>query len=268
MNSLGAKHTGSQQRSLLRRLYRPLIISGLLTAGLFHIVPKVIAATAAGTSISNTATATYTDPNVPGTTLNSTSNTVTVTVAEVAGISVTPAGTIDNTTNNPAVLPGDELLFDFTIANIGNDSTTFYLPSAATVSANATLSQVEIVGYTPAGGSFTSLASAIIIPSGGAVTGNSDTTNTTSGLPGGFATLTTTLPSIGGEASGVIPAGASLTVRVVVTVNSTASSGSPVTVAGQTHTLGREDPEEMLIIPARFETVRANAALIASTSPV
>jgi hypothetical protein len=49
------------------------------------VLPALSAGTAAGTNISNTATATYNDPNNPGTTLDAQSNTVTVTVAEVAG---------------------------------------------------------------------------------------------------------------------------------------------------------------------------------------
>ena len=43
--------------------------------------------TGAGTEIKNKATATYEDPSNPGT-INATSNEVTITVAEVAGIAV------------------------------------------------------------------------------------------------------------------------------------------------------------------------------------
>ncbi len=40
--------------------------------------PAFASGTAAGTAISNTASATYTDPNNSGTTLNATSNTVSL----------------------------------------------------------------------------------------------------------------------------------------------------------------------------------------------
>lgn len=72
------------------RLYRTVVATALLANGIFQFIAPVLAdGTTAGTTISNTATATYEDPNVPNTPINSTSNTVTVTVAEVAGITVT-----------------------------------------------------------------------------------------------------------------------------------------------------------------------------------
>lgn len=72
-----------------------------------------VAQTPGGTTISNQASATYSD----GTTSYSTvSNTVTVTVSNVSGLTITPdAGT------NPTVVAGQTLvLYNFTVTNTGN----------------------------------------------------------------------------------------------------------------------------------------------------
>lgn len=72
-----------------KRLCRQLLVATLLMGGSFNMTAPVLAlGTAAGTGIVNRATATYEDPNVPGTVINATSNTVTIQVAEVAGITV------------------------------------------------------------------------------------------------------------------------------------------------------------------------------------
>ena len=71
------------------------------------------AQTPGSTVISNTATATYSD----GTnTYNTTSNTVTVTVANVSGLTITPDGQA-----NPTVVSGQTgVIFNFTVTNTGN----------------------------------------------------------------------------------------------------------------------------------------------------
>lgn len=115
-----------------RVLYRQLLAMTLAASGLVPLALPVLAAgTVAGTSISNTANATYEDPNNPGTTIDATSNTVTVTVAEVAGVTVTAAGITDVNGGNVAV--GDVLNYDYTVTNVGNDPTRFRIPNLATV---------------------------------------------------------------------------------------------------------------------------------------
>jgi len=96
--------------------------------GLVLLVPASVAQlTPGGTVITNQATATYSD----GTTSFSTvSNTVTTTVSDVAGISITPdAG------SNPTVVASQTgILFEFSLANTGNISDTFlFLASGASV---------------------------------------------------------------------------------------------------------------------------------------
>jgi hypothetical protein len=125
------------------RVYRSLVVTALLANGIFQFIAPVLAeGTTAGQSISNTATATYEDPNNPGTTINSTSNTVTVTVAEVAGITVTASGITDSTSATP-ISVGDTLYYNYTVTNVGNDPTKFRVPNLARVTGPATADNLE-----------------------------------------------------------------------------------------------------------------------------
>jgi hypothetical protein len=119
--------------------YRNLLAVILAASGLISLALPVLAdGTVAGTSISNTANATYEDPNAPGTTINTTSNTVTVTVAEVAGITVSAAGVTD--VNGGQVQVNDQLQYIYTLTNVGNDPTKFRVPNLANVTGPATVS--------------------------------------------------------------------------------------------------------------------------------
>ena len=74
----------SQKKKFVKkgRVYRSLVASALIANGVFQFVAPVLAeGGAAGQTIDNTATATYEDPNNPGVTINTTSNTVQVTIA-------------------------------------------------------------------------------------------------------------------------------------------------------------------------------------------
>ena len=92
------------------------------------LIASAQTATAAGTSIINRATGTYEDPSQPGVQINTTSNTVTVTVAEVAGITAVANGIVDSTPLTP-VLPTDTLTYSFLITNVGNDTTRVFIPA-------------------------------------------------------------------------------------------------------------------------------------------
>jgi hypothetical protein len=123
----------SQQNKFVKkpsRLYRSLVTAALIANGIFQFVAPVLAQTAAANQdISNTATATYQDPD--GNTINATSNTVVVTVAEVAGIQVTAKAVTD--TNGGKIQSGDTLNFDYTVTNVGNDPTKFHIPDKGSV---------------------------------------------------------------------------------------------------------------------------------------
>lgn len=151
-----------------KNLYRQLLTAALLVGSTFQIASSVIAQTvptptSANTSISNTATATYNDAGNPtGPALNSTSNTVTITVAEIAGLYINTAGVVDGTPATPGIQPNDTIYFDFDVTNVGNDPTTIVIPNLATITGSGTISgalQIQTAPgtFTPiSGGSFTS----------------------------------------------------------------------------------------------------------------
>ena len=75
-----------------------------------------------GTVISNTARYTYADP--AGNVHNNSSNTVTVTVAVVSGIVITPDNGVA-----PSLVPSEITTLAYTVTNTGNTSDALYLPS-------------------------------------------------------------------------------------------------------------------------------------------
>lgn len=201
--------------------YRYLLFTtALIVGGAGLRLPQVLAqvagsGTAAGTSISNTATATYQDPNNPdpNARLNAISNTVTVQVAEVSGITITGNGIAEApnavnpvpTQNNGTIDTGDIVYFNYTITNVGNDPTRFFIPGApaattgATFDANVRPIQIVAVNGTNIG--------PIDVPGTGA------NTDTLAALPNG----------------GSFAPGQTLTIRVPVQVTAD-TSGAPIRV--------------------------------------
>ena len=145
----------SQKKKFVKKqghLYRSLVATALIANGVFQFIAPVLAeGTAGGQTIDNTATATYEDPNNPGETINTTSNTVEVTVAEVAGITVTAAGTEFQDTGDVGgdgkINVGDELYYNYTVTNVGNDPTKFRIPDQPTVTGPATLDGPVQISY-------------------------------------------------------------------------------------------------------------------------
>jgi hypothetical protein len=114
----------SNSKKFNRKGIKPLAIAALLSAGIIQPLLPVMAATTAGQGISNTATATYGDD--AGNNFTSVSNTVEITVAEVAGIEARPIGVTD--VNGGSIEGTDTLRFSFTVTNVGNDSTDIQIP--------------------------------------------------------------------------------------------------------------------------------------------
>lgn len=198
-----------------RCTYRRLLATTLLVGGALSISTATLAdGTSAGTTISNTATATYEDPNAPGTTINATSNTVNVTVAEVAGVTATPLAI--NDVNGGTVLPNDVLNYDYRISNVGNDPTRFFIPGSATVTGPGTAGTLQ---YSLDGG-----ATFINIPAGGV---------TTASIPAGGSVIVRVPVTISALAS----SGATVAVRLGDTGandNSTGTQNQPDATDGAT----------------------------------
>jgi hypothetical protein len=111
--------------------YRPLMIAALVAGGVMQplLRPVLAAGVAAGTTISNTATATYSDDN--DNPFNATSNTVQIKVAPISGVTVKPTGITD--VNLGAVEKGDALQYNFDVKNVGNLTEDIFIPSAPIV---------------------------------------------------------------------------------------------------------------------------------------
>ena len=137
--------------------HKPLLATAFAVAGVFNMMGAVLAAgTPADTPITNTATATYNDGN--GTPINAVSNTVTINVAEVAGLNVT-AGPVDDV-NGGSLVGSDVVTYDYIVTNTGNASTFVFIPGPDGVGVdNGTVDSVDIIdasgnvlGNIPAGG--------------------------------------------------------------------------------------------------------------------
>ncbi|MBW4575198.1 MAG: hypothetical protein KME08_07930 [Aphanothece sp. CMT-3BRIN-NPC111] len=184
--------------------YRRWVAAALVTGGMFQLAAPVLAdGTAAGTTISNTATGTYDDGN--GSTIQTVSNTVEITVAEVAGVTVSNAG-VDNVTSSGAVLQaGNTADFKFNVTNVGNDPTKFFLPSASILNgASAVLN-----------GTATSISYQLLDANG---TGTGAVTNVTGN---GLQTVS-------------VPASSQIRVTVRVTIDTNATGSVSVTLGNTT----------------------------------
>ncbi|HEY0099027.1 MAG TPA: hypothetical protein VGB76_08750 [Pyrinomonadaceae bacterium] len=96
----------------LRRTLTRTLVALLATCSAF--LTPALAQTSGGTTISNQASAVYTDS--ANNNYSTVSNTITVTVANVSGLRILPDDAV-----NPAVVPGDtNATFLFTVTNTGN----------------------------------------------------------------------------------------------------------------------------------------------------
>src|SRR5215210_7616455 len=112
------------QASAVAALKRLLCVLALVCA---VCAPALSQQTAGGTVITNTATATYSDGS---TTYNTQSLPVTVTVANVSGLNITP----DGQTNATVVAGQTAVPFVFTVTNTGNfDDQVRFLSSGASI---------------------------------------------------------------------------------------------------------------------------------------
>jgi uncharacterized repeat protein (TIGR01451 family) len=181
----------------------------LLSSNWFGIGP-LLAQSAPPGAITNKATGSFIDElDVNNTTVQIESNTVQVTVVEVAGITVTDGGSSGST------VTGGIVYFDFVLTNVGNDITQFFIPGApSTIAGGTQTGDIKILSY-DADGSGTSAAVAldVTVPAGGGKTG-------------------TLLGSVATANNGVIPVGGTIRIRVPITI--TATSGNVDVKMGDT----------------------------------
>ncbi|MBE9064393.1 hypothetical protein [cf. Phormidesmis sp. LEGE 11477] len=141
--------TTQKRKTLRQRVQKPVLAATLAAAGVFNMMSAVLAeGAAAGETISNTATATYEDDD--GDTINATSNTVEIVVAEVAGLTAVPTGI--NDTDDGAVEAGDTLEYFFEVTNTGNAATNVFVPGTdniITQNLDATLVEIGTVAPGP-----------------------------------------------------------------------------------------------------------------------
>jgi uncharacterized repeat protein (TIGR01451 family) len=189
----------------------------------------------AGTVIDNRATGSFDDPFAPAnTSVSVESNLVTVTVAEVAGITATGSGSPQEAPSgvtgagswqgNGSFNTGDVVYFDFLVTNTGNDPTQFFIPGQVGIIGGTLQGNVQIIQLDPDGGgpnvplATPTTASPINVPVGGATT----------------ATLLTTAVSPTGLPNGSLPIGGTVQVRVPVKITANPGVGTVKVTLGDT----------------------------------
>jgi len=205
-------------KSLFRVSTRLLVTIALLLGSCLSLAKSVLAdSTPPNTTISNTATGSF-DATSSGITGTVTSNTVNLSVLEVAGITaassgnqeapigVANAGTFQGIAG---INTGDVVYFDFTVTNVGNDPTGFFIPGTATIS-GGTLENIQIIEVDPNGTLGLPTPTILAVP----VT-----------VPAGVGGDTIALL---GATNGYIPVNGTVKVRVAVKVTET-TVGNPIT---------------------------------------
>jgi hypothetical protein len=209
----------------------PKVFPGVLALVLLLLLPAIASAqnTAGGTIISNQASAAYQDD--AATSYSTVSNTVTITVANVSGLTITPDGSSIAT-----VVPGQVgVQFPFTITNTSNNAALIhFLASGASIQATRATVTAAFVDY-DGNGTFDSGSDLDIFGNGAAV----DTSS--------------------------IAKDASVSVVVVVTVSSSATAAQTVTV--QLGDAGGSSPYDEQPADSSAHEVSTNSTGI-SPSPV
>ncbi|MGD1866821.1 MAG: GEVED domain-containing protein, partial [Phormidesmis sp.] len=191
--------------------------------------PALAQLTAPGITIDNTAHGSFENPNNAGVEIEVDSNTVTLTILEVAGIAVSnegvpteaPASVTDaGPAQGDTVIGSDDVVyFEYRITNTGNDQTQFFIPGAPAGVTNAAFSAtdnpIEIIEYNDGTGSPTAATTlSISVDAGGDTTGDIAASVAGAAFPN----------------DGSIPVGGYIIVRVPVKANTNLAPGTNVTV--------------------------------------
>jgi hypothetical protein len=206
------------------KLLTPRALATFIALASFLLLPALVSAqsTAGGTIISNQASAVYQDD--AATNYSTLSNTVTITVANVSGLAITPDGT-----SISAVVPGQAgVQFPFTLTNSSNNATKIHFlaggASIQTTNGSVTAAFVDYNGNS----AYDSGTDLDILNNGSDV----DTSS--------------------------VAKDASLNVVVVVTVSSSATAGQSVTV--QLGDSGGSSPYDEQVSDTSAHEVRTNSS--------
>ena len=227
------------------RFYTNLFLTSvLMVGGSFSLAKASLAeGTSAGTPITNTATGSF-EGFTSGTLGTVTSNTVTLSVLEVTGITLAASGltqpstTVGNGLNDiwasltagpyqgvEGINRGDIVYFDFTITNTGNSPTAFFIPDSVTPPTGGTQRGIRVIEVDPDGaGTATPTTMSVNVPSGGALT-----------------TATGFLPTPATD--GYIPVNGTVKVRVAVEITGLNVGDTTTVVFGNTVAVGDQNQD-------------------------
>jgi hypothetical protein len=190
--------------------YRAILIAALVSSGsVLSSLPACAdqLSPTPGTLIENQATSQFTD-TLDNSTQNILSDKVTVTIAEVAGISAANVGI-----TNPAYRT-NTVYFDFLVKNEGNDPTQFFVPGAPAVAtiggvalAAANIGQLQVIEYN-------NVTTTTAVTANNLVNVAGATTGSLTGIPNG----------------GSVPAGGYIKVRVPITIPAGATTGDQISI--------------------------------------
>lgn len=228
-------------KSHKRNHLHKLLAATLAVGSTLQMVSPVWAdGVAAGTDIKNTATATFKDGTKDPVTgqdviYNATSNEVVITVAEVAGITITEQPpSVTNPNSN------DTLHVDFVITNTGNDPTQFVIPGTANLSNTTKFQQNGDIQIVAVNGNNLAETQFVPIPQAGTT-----------------ETGTLTIPNL---INGSIPANGSITVRVPIKVLTGAIAGDTLTVSlGNTSTPNQDNQDRSTDVDTNDVYTKDNA---------
>ncbi len=247
----------SHVRSLLRvcaAVAAPVVV-GL---GIVTTAPAFAAATPAGTPISNTATATYSDGV---STYNSQSNTVTTTVQNAPSMTIAPP---QGTPGNNTVSPGGSVTDAYTLTNTGNAAGYFQLSGALGTANGVTAGQGTFTQFVVNAGAGNQNFATVAAVNNYLFTGNAG---------GPFLTAINGTISIGVQYTANVGSSGTITTNVTANVTQQAGSGTsqqtstPNTVGQYNDTVvvdARLDAQKLAVVggtvaaPTVQYTVRAN----------
>jgi uncharacterized repeat protein (TIGR01451 family) len=204
--------------TLILYYLRLSIVTTILLSSNWLEISRSLAVSPPPGIITNKATASFIDEeDGSNTEVGIESNTVQITVVEVAGITVTAGGASGST------VTGGLVYFDFVLTNVGNDPTQFFIPDAPStpiLGGNKT-GDIKIVSYDSDGsGTNAAVDLDVTVPSGGRNTGT---------LLSGMTTAN----------NGSIPAGGTIRIRIPITI--AGASGNVEVTMGDTLNNGQNE---------------------------